>query len=80
MQAWKCDRCGKLYATIRARENCRLKDVTVIDIGWSDPDVFKGQRADLCEECAKEFIEWFREPTLAAITREGDDDEPDQTV
>ena len=76
MQAWKCDRCGKLYATIRARENCRLKDITVIEIGWSDPDIFKGQHADLCEDCARDFVGWFCEPTLSAIiTREGDDDD-----
>ena len=74
MQAWKCDRCGKLYSTFaeRGKEDVfKLKGVSVIRIGCDNPDVYESQRIDVCEDCAKSFILWFKEPALAAITNEG---------
>lgn len=73
MQAWKCDRCGKLYAQIAERgkvNSMRLRDISVVRIGWVNPDVHEMYYADLCEECAKDFVLWFKEPALAAITNE----------
>ena len=64
MHAWKCDRCGKLYATFAERgkdDSYRLKNVTVVTLGWTNPDVRQMDSADLCEDCAKSFIHWFKE-------------------
>lgn len=75
MQAWKCDRCGKLYAQIAGRgksEQMRLHDVSIVQIGWLNPDTHEMCKADLCEDCAKDFVLWFKEPMLAAIVNDGE--------
>ena len=75
MQAWKCDRCGKLYAQIAERgknEQMRLRDISVTRIAWANTDVHEMYNADLCEDCAKDFVLWFKEPMLAAIVNEGE--------
>lgn len=69
MRAWKCDRCGKLFA--QRSNNKRLNDITVNGLRYGTSD-FNGKSADLCDECIDAFILWFKEPALAAITNEGE--------
>ena len=67
MQAYKCDRCGKLYA---AQPECELDGIGVAIIGFSDGSIYgKSKRIDVCEDCAKSFILWFKEPHLSEITK-----------
>ncbi len=73
MQAWKCDRCGKLYAQIAERgksSQTRLHDVPIVRIDWVNPDVHEMRYADLCEDCARDFVLWYNEPALAGITND----------
>ena len=64
MQAYKCDRCGKLFAiypkdksfhiTYKSKKNSLADSILV----------------DLCQECVDSFELWWKEPALAAITNE----------
>ena len=57
MQAYCCDRCGKLY---KPYKNTRSVETTIIcKTYWSS---FNGQvtkKLDICEDCADEFADWF---------------------
>lgn len=68
MRAWKCDRCGKLFAALP--NNKKLNDITVSYLSYGNKDF--SRLAELCESCIDEFILWFKEPALAAITNEGE--------
>jgi len=72
MTAFKCDRCGKLFAT-RPLNNSNSfqnwKHGCVQVIRWGT-EAFQINPKDLCEDCAASFILWFQEPALAAITND----------
>lgn len=68
MRAWKCDRCGKLFAA--PSNDKKIGSVNVNQISYGT-DSYK-RTEDLCDECIDSFILWFKEPALAAITNEGE--------
>lgn len=68
MRAWKCDRCGKLFAVLPISQ--KLNDITVNQLRYGTNNI--NRSAELCESCINEFILWFKEPALAAITNEGE--------
>lgn len=72
MTAFKCDRCGKLFAVRPSgKEHSfdRPEDSTVQRIGWGT-EVYLTPPKDLCDECSASFVLWWKEPALAAITNE----------
>lgn len=77
MQAWKCDRCEKLYVNADTKERVlnrpRLEGIDVQGIAfgtvsYSMSDTFVHK--DLCEDCARDFVLWYKEPALAGITND----------
>lgn len=68
MRAWKCDRCGKLFAQLPS--HIKFNDVVINQIRYGTNNF--NRSADLCPECIADFVLWFKEPALAAITNEGE--------
>lgn len=52
MRAWKCDRCGKLFAVLPISQ--KLNDITVNQLRYGTNNV--NRSAELCESCINEFI------------------------
>jgi len=57
--AYQCDRCGKLYLSGNPP---RLDDIAIEKIAYGQRDSYAGRSTslDLCEECAKEFVTWWK--------------------
>ncbi len=68
MRAWKCDRCGKLFVEIPL--HIKFNNIIINQISYGTSDIKK--LVDLCPECIADFVLWFKEPDLAAITNEGE--------
>ena len=65
-QAYKCDRCGKLFAEKSPIQ--KINDFT-FDRIW----LLRGSdylKPDLCTFCMNDFVQWWKEPYLADITNE----------
>ena len=62
-QAYKCDRCGKLYEakerTLASKKYSILKP-HIINYEVSNPGTYLCHVADLCPECQSELEEWMR--------------------
>jgi len=58
--AYKCDRCGELFLT--ANPPPKLNDIPIERIAFGSRDSYVGRSdsSDLCERCAKEFIQWWK--------------------
>lgn len=57
-KAKKCDRCGKLYEvyTVNGLPD-DLRKISTITTGNDNADNIS---RDLCPECMKEFIDWYK--------------------
>lgn len=62
-QAYKCDRCGKLYEakerTLEFKEYAVLKPHT-ISYNVGNPGTYLNYVADLCPECQKQLDMWMK--------------------
>lgn len=52
MRVYKCDRCGK-YVSMGMREHFLRKPTPLYRIGL---------KKHICDDCAKSFRKWFRDP------------------
>lgn len=74
MRAWKCDRCGKLYLadgsdpTYPNLEDIEIHNIAFGTESYSLSDAYR--RKDICKDCAKDFVLWYKTPALASITNE----------
>lgn len=83
MKAFKCDRCGRLYLPHVIDDATEVLDgvpvcvICVADV--RDYSINYKHHYDLCQECAKDFVLWFKTPALADIVNgtEGETNEQD---
>lgn len=63
MKALKCDRCGKFYVPRKKKDSAMLEDINIEHIGITDGyDIgYDGKTFDICPNCAKSFVLWFKE-------------------
>lgn len=65
MKALKCDRCGKFY--IHNAESTGLLDgINIARVGIVEDTDFMADHKnyDICSQCAKSFVLWFKEVEL----------------
>ena len=62
--AYKCDRCGKFYSENPIDPKECILDSHRIRILRYGTRIFDDGPHDLCDDCVKNFISWWKDPWL----------------